>query len=429
MQVFASRTNSMGQYRPITWPLWGIPQWLGFFDPAVFHGVTVLLLLLASTCLARLHFLYFRQLSMALWAGLLYFALPTHDKPLYWIAAWHNTAAGLFVLAACVSRVEAARNARHDGGWRLLSLFCFYLAIASRELAFAMIPVLLAIDFHERKTLRRSWEIVLLGAGMFVYLFLIVSPLKRAAVSLESQTLPGAVSDFWSYGVAQWWNFGDGLAPVKLIWPNALAALVVLASLTGPLLRRPLALGSMFFYLGIAPFLLIGAKDSTYAVIMGAGVAFLLSGLAAMFRERLPKLLSHLFTAALCALLLAFVQMEHPGKRYFRESFIKVSTSLRGFLDETRGFAQRLPPYRAVQITDFGPNREPPFAETLHFLHPGIDQFIPERVFFFTREALGILDGVGARDPGDPLWKNVFPSVQPPVRVKYTAKGFEVERD
>src|SRR5690606_4352533 len=112
--------------------------------------ISFLLLAGSAVFLARLHFLLFRHSLLAVFAGVFFALLPVHGKPMYWIAAWHNTSVCFFALAALTFRIEQWRSPRRENLFRILSLVFLYFALASREVAFAVSPILILIDYKAR---------------------------------------------------------------------------------------------------------------------------------------------------------------------------------------------------------------------------------------------------------------------------------------
>lgn len=143
-------TEYIGYWRPLTaivqalvWPLAGT-------DPFPYHVVSLVLHLGAVSAA----FLLALRLGAGAWVagatGLLFGLHPVHVESVAWISALNDPLFGCFALLA-LERFLAWR-ARGSRGWRAAllgyapALLCFVLALLAKELAAALLPLLLLLD-------------------------------------------------------------------------------------------------------------------------------------------------------------------------------------------------------------------------------------------------------------------------------------------
>jgi hypothetical protein len=429
-RAFATPMNSMGQYRPVTRLLWGIPAWLGGFDIFWYHALTAAILVATGALLARLVYLFFGSAFAAVWGGALFAVLPVNEKPLYWISAWHNSAVALFCMGAFVFRVEERRRSRGDWRLKALCLLSFFLALASREVAFGALAVLLVIDRLETGSFWRSWDVLALAAAVFVFVFVLENPLRTAGVKLG----PGAflhpvemLSLFWDYVYNVFWAVSDNVVADKEGWKAALAAAALALALGGPFFRRPFAIGTLLVVLGAAPFLLLREHTVEYCSVMALGLAFTLAGAVACLARATPSAAWPVIALLCSALSFAVYEGALDSRGFYRSDFVGPSGALRDFVRQLGEFARTQPPYRPILLEKVEMGRELPV--TIHFLHPGIDELIPGRVFLYTHETLGINDGTGASDPREASWRTFLKRTAPPLRAEYVNGAFRSAHD
>lgn len=429
--TFSTPVNSMQQYRPVTKLYWGLPHWLGAFDPVTYHWVTLALVGLTGATLARLAFLFCGNVPVAMLAGGLYVLLPVHVKPLYWASAVHNTAVAFFVCAAIALRIEWWRG---GGGpaLRVAGLLACYLAIASREVAFCLAPILLWIDYSERRTMRRSWDFALLTCFFLWYLFLLKPPFDGGGgvqVHLSRLAAPAELASIlWNYAEDAFWLAHEaGAGDTSPLWKSVICALALLSSLALPFFRRSFFTVTLLTWLGIAPFLLVNTNPE-YASVMALGSVLALTLPAALLLSRAGRLGLPIGVALVLAVLPAYSQVLWPLRELHQLLYVERSQELRRFVEKLGAFSAGLPPYRLVHIHDFGPYVKGVTEESHHFLDPGLAHLLPARRFLFTGEELGGEAGIGGLAPDAPLLKGQFPGLAKPVRIRYDGERFEVTR-
>lgn len=425
--VFTTPVNSMGQYRPITKLLWGLPQWLfGTFDPRHFHAVSLALLGLTGISLARLHFHLFRSVPYAVLAGVLFVLMPVNAKPMYWISAWHNTAAALFSLAALTFRYEQWRSPRRKTLYRALCLLALFLALASREVAFGVAVLLFVIDYGEGK-LRRSGDVALLLGAMFYFVFLFDPPFDRASVKPDFARIFAPhelASMLWEYARSTFWTYGDHIQSSYALVPTVLSACGLGLIALGPFVHRTLFLPALLAAAGIAPFLLLKNVTVEYPALFAAGVALLFTGFLSRVEEKAGARANVPACLIAAGLAFAYHQYMQPSRQFYVGTYVGRSVMLRNFVEELRAYGEKQAPFRRIHIVDFGPYQKSEAQESHHFLYPGLHEVIPTRVFLFSREALGINDGTGSSNPAHGLWLRTYQHLDPAVEARYTERGF-----
>jgi hypothetical protein len=91
---------------------------------------------------------------------------------------------------------------------------------------------------------------------------------------------------------------------------------------------------------------------------------------------------------------------------------------------DLRAFSRGLPAFEPIVITSLGPYRGSDARDTHHFIAPGLNELLPDRVVLLAPETLGIAEGTSWRNPGHPLWRYVYRDA-PVVKIHYTGRGFE----
>jgi hypothetical protein len=426
LTAFLTPANSMGQYRPITKLLWGMPQWLFGFEAAYFHWISFSLLALAALCLMRLHYLFFQHQLFAIFAGILFALMPVNAKPVYWISAWHNLGSLLFLLAAFCFRLEQWRQPKREQLFRGLCLASFFLALASREVAFLAGCLLFLIDYREGK-LKKSWDFFLLLATVSIFVFVYDPPFNKthAQPDFWRAFSPSVIFPvLWDYAKSVPWSRNDHMEWSYFYLRPILSALFLLLAFIGLFFSR-LRFASLLCWTGIAPFLLLQIFSTEYPNLMAAGLCLLLTGIGAMAAEkfRVANIFVFLFAIACSG---GYALYLDESRSYFKRNYADRGNEMRGFIEELAAFSDSLPPYRRLEIVDFGSYKNAGAKDSHHFLEPGLDQIYPKRVFLFTKESLGIPDGTGLKNPEHPFWSYLYPDLDPPIRARYTDKGFEV---
>lgn len=416
LAAFTAPMNSMGQYRPITRLLWALPSWLGLPLPASYHVLSVLLVAGGGFFLAWFCRLWFGRPLLAAFLGAFYALLPVHAKALHWISAWHNPALVLFFFAAMVFRVR---------GQRWLCLASVFLALASREAAFVLLPVLFYIDRVQGRPWARSLDFSLLLAGFGFWLFVWHSPFAAAGV----QPGPGGaelLTRLARYAESAFFTAND----LFVSGPNARGLLILALLLPGVFVvkkaPRQLA-GTVVAAFGILPFLFV-LPQVEYAALFAAGVLVSVCGLASLQAEKvkLPKAFLPLLPFASALFLALLAASQAPLREFYRAEYVAAGLEARRLVGEIGAFAQSQPPWRLLVLEGFGPHRDGPAKMSLHLLSEGLDDLLPAHAFAITH----------GRDHGAPflLRANVaerpLPKGSlPPVFASFSGSGLQVSRD
>lgn len=156
-------TAAVGYWRPLaSISLW-IGHALGGGKPWAFHALSIALHLAATWVAFRLARRLTGDVGVAFFAAAFFGLHPVHVEAVAWISAINEPLCGLFVLSALDAfvawrdRESSGAHARAGSPW--LAGLWMALAILSKELAVAVVPLALAIDVGRR---------VSRGSGPFV---------------------------------------------------------------------------------------------------------------------------------------------------------------------------------------------------------------------------------------------------------------------
>lgn len=416
LAAFTAPMNSMGQYRPVTRLLWALPSWLGLPLPVSYHVLSVLLVAGGGFFLAWFCRLWFGRPVLAAFIGAFYVLLPVHAKALYWISAWHNSALVLFFFAAMVFRVL---------GRRWLCLCSLFLALASREAAFALVPVLFYIDRVEGRPWARSLDFSVLAAFLGAWLFMLNSPFAAAGVQPGAGD-PDFLTRLARYAEAAFFTTND-----LFVHGSGWRGAVVLALLAPGIFffrqhPRQLA-GALVAAFGIAPFLFV-LPQVEYAALFAAGVMVSLCGLASQEARKvsLPPLVASSLRYVAAAVLFFAAASQAPLRDHFRTEYVGASLEAKRLVGEVEAFAKSQPPWRLLVLEGFGPHREGPAKMSLHLLSEGLDELLPAHAFAITP----------GRDAGAPFVLRPYvvgrpeaPGTLPPIFASFTQAGIRVSHD
>jgi Flp pilus assembly protein TadD len=140
----AQDAQQVGYWRPLTGLVQLFTNVLGHGSPLVFHWVSLLLHLAATGAAFALALELARSLPVALMAALLFGLHPVHVESVAWISALNDPLYGLFALLALRSWIRWRRAGSPGSPWRAGLLLL--LALASKELALAVVPLVLLYD-------------------------------------------------------------------------------------------------------------------------------------------------------------------------------------------------------------------------------------------------------------------------------------------
>ena len=181
-------------YMPVTYTIWAICAYLGplatpiyvpgggnvFFNPALFHGISLFL----HTANALLAFALIYRLVKQPWAacaGALLFALhPVQVESVAWVTGMNNLTSGFFgLLALCFYVASSDGNAKNAGKLRgsyALATTFFLLALLSKPTATAIPLMAAAIDwFYFRRSLAQMlqslipWVVLAIGLAVITH--------------------------------------------------------------------------------------------------------------------------------------------------------------------------------------------------------------------------------------------------------------------
>lgn len=261
-------TTHMGHYQPINWLSYALDHRLGGLDPGRFHLTQIILHALAALCLISVTDRLIRiarpkthpslRALAAAFAALLFALHPLRVESVAWLSARADIPATIFSLLAVRAYLKHSEDAARSGPasrWLPISLICYILAVASKEMAVTLPAILIVLDIYPLRRLPvspRTWTherfrplwlekaafliiaaiiavVAFRAAGADTVASLAEHPLPvrvaQAAVSLmfyiQKTLTPGALSPLIEFPI------GFGLTHSLAIW--SLAALAVLA--------------------------------------------------------------------------------------------------------------------------------------------------------------------------------------------------------
>lgn len=166
---FVRNFESITSYRPIpSQVFFFVFQSLFGLNPLPYHLFALVIFALNITLVYYLAKEIFLGQKLALLSGLLYGVSVVHFTALYSIASFQEIALVFFVLCTLLAYRRA--EVKKSNPWRVVSLFCFVLALMSKETA-AVVPVLL-IAFDRFKDKIKISRVIPFVAVLVPYLFL-----------------------------------------------------------------------------------------------------------------------------------------------------------------------------------------------------------------------------------------------------------------
>jgi protein O-mannosyl-transferase len=143
-------SQQIGYWRPLTGAAHAISWAIGDGATWVFHAMGLIVHLGAVAVSFFLARRLTKNLSIAAFTALVFGLHPVHVESVAWISALNDPLFGLFALLA----IGAHLRWREGGsrGFSLVAPLCFALALASKELGIAVLPLVAAIDLGRRPT-------------------------------------------------------------------------------------------------------------------------------------------------------------------------------------------------------------------------------------------------------------------------------------
>lgn len=162
-------TTHMGHYQPVNWLSYAMDHRLGGLDPGRFHLTQIILHALAALCLISVTDQLIRIArpathpslrSLAAAVAALLFALhPLRVESVAWLSARADIPATMFSLLAVRAYLNHAESAARSGmasRWLPISLICYVLAVASKEMAITVPAILIVLDVYPLRRLSAS---------------------------------------------------------------------------------------------------------------------------------------------------------------------------------------------------------------------------------------------------------------------------------
>jgi tetratricopeptide (TPR) repeat protein len=140
----AENAGYSGYWRPLTATVLALAHAVGDGRTEVFHGACILVHLLATWAAWALAWRILRSGTAAFFTALLFGLHPVHVESVAWITALNDPLFGLFGLLALLAFVRWRE--RGSRGVPLVAAACLALALLAKELALAILPMLLAVD-------------------------------------------------------------------------------------------------------------------------------------------------------------------------------------------------------------------------------------------------------------------------------------------
>lgn len=133
-------------HRPFALLVWQVMYRCWGLNPIPYHLLSLLLHALSSFLVMRLvHLITPEHLWSAVGAGLIFALLPLHVETVTWLACWFDLLVLPFCLGALISLICAWKYRRTS--MYLLSLGLYQLAVWSKESAFTLPAIILAVGF------------------------------------------------------------------------------------------------------------------------------------------------------------------------------------------------------------------------------------------------------------------------------------------
>lgn len=177
-------------YRPVQNISYMLDYWAWGRDPFGFHLTNVLLHAGAAMALCQvLKRIFAGSGLLPLAISLLWVVHPVHNAAVAYISGRADSLASLLALAAWLFYEKTRQGGRV--GWAFPAVFCLFLALGSKEIAFTWAALFAVHEFFLRHNTRR-WNLGILGALLAVfgvYLWLRFSLAPRGLQEVESEPL------------------------------------------------------------------------------------------------------------------------------------------------------------------------------------------------------------------------------------------------
>jgi len=314
--------QAIDTYRPVPITLFVVDAMVSGREPWAYHTTNLLLHLGCVWGVFLLALLWLDDRVAALYGALVFAVHPWAVEAHVWINGRSDPACLLFGLAGMLALLHAERRGGH---LRLsaLSGFALLLGLLSKETLLLVFPAILFMPAARGAT--RSWRArlgPLLFAGL-AYLGARVAVLDGMRTHRDTQMLfdaaahlPWLLLDALRQTVAPerpYLRSLSGEYADLLAWQIALAAIVVVAVLTGAFLARkkaPLAAWTaLWFFAPLLPISIISTVlwpgFGRYLYVPLAGFGWLLASLTPVARAKLPRKRLRVSLAALHVVLLA----------------------------------------------------------------------------------------------------------------------------
>jgi tetratricopeptide (TPR) repeat protein len=161
-------TTWMGHWIPVTWLTLGLDYVVWGMDPFGYHLTAVILHALNGVLFHRvaLRLLaaaapHWRRGSLSLGAAVAaaLFALhPLRVESVAWVTERRDLVSGCFVLLAVLAHLQACVAGPRQLPWRLASLACYALALASKAMVATLPAALVLLDIYPLRRLPPNWR-------------------------------------------------------------------------------------------------------------------------------------------------------------------------------------------------------------------------------------------------------------------------------
>ncbi len=148
-------SETVGLWRPLTTVALMVGHLVGSGSTFGFHLVSVLLHLAVAIAAASFARRLSQSSAIGLWTGILFALHPVHVESVAWISGVCDPLAGLFCLLTLIGHWTWLQSSREKLPW--LSGLWFFLALLSKESAFATLPMLLALEFMPSENRERRF--------------------------------------------------------------------------------------------------------------------------------------------------------------------------------------------------------------------------------------------------------------------------------
>jgi tetratricopeptide (TPR) repeat protein len=306
-------------YTPLAYTLWSILATI--FSPAqaspqaatAFHTLNITLHIIATVLM---FFLLQRLMkhSLAALAGAAIFAVhPLQVEAVAWISGMNNVLAGAFSIAAMLTYVTHAQSSSKQRAkiWYIIATLCLLLALLSKPTA-VVVPLLMAtIDLLILRREARKIVLAIVPGIVLAAIFAVIARFAQPSVQTHAQSLPfrGIVAldslAFYmgklalplnlcvDYGRTPAWLANESVRYFSWIVPVIVLFIAVWMFRRG--WRFGLA-GVVIFAMALLPILGLTPFDfqqystvaDRYAYLAMIGVAVIVAGLVARWRETIP---------------------------------------------------------------------------------------------------------------------------------------------